>query len=56
LAAEALRGLIEGIEIHPGKRRGEVSVVLRGDLAALLEATQTHNALISGVISGRYVK
>ena len=40
LAAEALRSLIEGIEIHPGERRGEVSVVLPGDPAALLEAAE----------------
>jgi site-specific DNA recombinase len=33
-AAEALRGLIEAILIFPGARRGEVSVELRGDLAA----------------------
>lgn len=35
-AAEALRGLIDAIEVFPGERRGEVSVVLRGDLAAFL--------------------
>ena len=35
-AAEALRGLIEAIEVFPGERRGEVSVQLRGDLAAFL--------------------
>ena len=35
-AAEALRGLIEAIEVFPGAKRGEISVVLRGDLAAFL--------------------
>ena len=35
-AAEALRGLIEAIEVFPGARRGEVEVMLRGDLAAFL--------------------
>ncbi|WP_270933593.1 hypothetical protein [Falsiroseomonas oryzae] len=36
-ATEALRGLIDAILIHPGERRGEVSLSLRGDLAAFLQ-------------------
>ena len=33
---EALRSLIDAIVVHPGDRRGEVSLELRGDLAAFL--------------------
>ena len=36
-AAEALRGLIDAILVYPGERRGEVSIQLRGDLAAFLQ-------------------
>ena len=43
-AAEALRGLIEAIEVFPGERRGEVSVVLRGDLAAFLHLGEANGA------------
>jgi site-specific DNA recombinase len=35
-AVEALRSLIDAIVVHPGERRGEVSLELRGDLAAFL--------------------
>jgi site-specific DNA recombinase len=35
-AAEALRGLIDAILVFPGARRGEVTMELRGDLAAFL--------------------
>ena len=35
-AVEALRSLIDAIVVHPGEQRGEVSVELRGDLAAFL--------------------
>jgi site-specific DNA recombinase len=35
-AAEALRTLIDAILVYPGEQRGEVSVELRGDLAAFL--------------------
>jgi hypothetical protein len=35
-AATALRGLIEAILIFPGAKRGELTVELRGDLAAFL--------------------
>jgi hypothetical protein len=35
-AAEALRSLIDAIVMHPGERRGELSLELRGDLAAFL--------------------
>ena len=38
-ATEALRGLIDAIQIHPGERRGEVAVRLRGDLAAFLRSS-----------------
>ena len=37
-ATEALRVLINAIVVLPGERRGEVSVTLRGDLAAFLRA------------------
>jgi len=37
-ATEALRVLINAIVVFPGERRGEVSVTLRGDLAAFLRA------------------
>jgi hypothetical protein len=33
---EALRSLIDAIVVHPGERRGEVRLELRGDLAAFL--------------------
>lgn len=39
-ASEALRTLIDAILIHPRERRGEVSMSLRGDLAALLHAAE----------------
>ena len=35
-AAEALRSLVDAVLVHPGERRGEVAVELRGDLAAFL--------------------
>jgi hypothetical protein len=38
-ATEALRGLIDAIQIHPGERRGELAVSLRGDLAAFLRSS-----------------
>lgn len=38
-ATEALRGLIDAIQIHPGERRGELGVSLRGDLAAFLRSS-----------------
>jgi hypothetical protein len=37
-ATEALRALIDAILVFPGERRGEMSVSLRGDLAAFLHA------------------
>ena len=39
-ASEALRSLVDAVVVHPGERRGEVSVSLRGDLAAFLHAAQ----------------
>jgi hypothetical protein len=39
-ATEALRALIDAILVFPGERRGEVSVSLRGDLAAFLHAAE----------------
>ena len=41
LAAEALRSLIDAILVHPGERRGEVSLSLRGDLAAFMQVAET---------------
>ena len=35
-AAEALRSLIDAIMVYPGEKRGEVSIELRGDLAAFM--------------------
>ncbi len=35
-AMAALRGLIEAFEVFPGAKRGEITVQLRGDLAAFL--------------------
>jgi hypothetical protein len=35
-AAEALRSVIDVIQVFPGKKRGEVAVQLRGDLAAFM--------------------
>ena len=32
----ALRGLVDAIIIYPGQKRGEVSIELRGDLAAFM--------------------
>ena len=40
LAAEALRSLVDAILVNPGERRGEVSLSLRGDLAAFLEMAE----------------
>lgn len=37
-ATEALRELIEAIQVFPGERRGEVRLTLVGDLAAFLHA------------------
>jgi len=36
-AVEALRSLVDAIVVHPGDRRGEVHMELRGDLAAFLQ-------------------
>jgi len=38
-ATEALRGLIDAIQIDPGEGRGECAVRLRGDLAAFLRSS-----------------
>ena len=43
-ATEALRSLINAILVFPGERRGEVSVTLRGDLAAFLRADEAEGA------------
>jgi len=37
-AAEALRALVDAILVFPGAKRGEVTLSLRGDLAALLHS------------------
>lgn len=39
-AAEALRVLVQAILVHPGARRGEVTLSVRGDLAAFLAASE----------------
>ena len=36
-AADAIRGLIERIELTPGEKRGEMHATLRGDLGTILE-------------------
>ena len=57
-AVEALRSLIDAIVVHPGERRGEVRVELRGDLAAFLHlededpASQPSAAKTAGPGSG----
>jgi site-specific DNA recombinase len=38
-APPALRSLVDAIVVYPGDRRGEVSLELRGDLAAFLHLT-----------------
>ena len=44
-AAEALRSLIDAILVHPGQRRGEVFVTLRGDLAAFLHLAEVDDGV-----------
>jgi len=51
LAAEALRSLINAILVIPGERRGEVSLGLRGDLAAFLQMAEGDQG--TGVPIGR---
>ena len=36
-AAQLLRGLVDAIVIHPGQKRGDVSIELYGELAALMQ-------------------
>ena len=38
-AAAAIRGLIDGIVLTPGAKRGELQVTLRGELGNILEWT-----------------
>ena len=48
-AAEALRSVIDAIMVFPGDKRGEVSVKLRGDLAAFMyldDGAQTGTAAL----------
>ncbi len=40
-AAAAIRGLIDGIVLTPGGKRGELQVTLRGELGRILEWTET---------------
>ncbi len=47
-ATEALRSLIDAILVHPGEKRGEVSITLRGDLAAFLYLAETARSGTSG--------
>ncbi|TCI00690.1 recombinase family protein [Roseococcus sp. SYP-B2431] len=52
-ATEALRGLIDAILVFPGERRGELTVTLRGDLAAFLHAANsTPNAETAAALVG----
>lgn len=51
-ATEALRALIDAILVFPGERRGEVTVSLRGDLAAFLHAAGEPEAGADGAVSG----
>ncbi|MGG5824108.1 hypothetical protein ACLF3M_35370, partial [Falsiroseomonas sp. HW251] len=46
LAEEALR--IDAILVHPGERRGEVSLSLRGDLAAFLQMAEAQRGTPNG--------
>jgi site-specific DNA recombinase len=49
LAIEALRSLIDAIVVMPGEKRGEVSITLRGDLAAFMhkdDVAQTETAAL----------
>src|ERR1035437_9493865 len=43
-ATEALRSLVDAILVSPGERRGEVSVELRGALAAFLDLSEADDA------------
>ena len=53
-AMEALRTLIDAILVYPGEKRGEVSVDLRGDLAAFLYlADATRAGSSEGTPNGR---
>ena len=54
-ATEALRGLIDAIQIHPGERRGELAVSLRGDLAAFLRSSDEDGVAATKVVSRRAV-
>ena len=38
-AASAIRGLIDGIVLTPGEKRGDLQITLRGDLGKILEWT-----------------
>ncbi len=39
-AVEALRSLVDAVVVHPGERRGEIRLELRGDLAAFLHLAE----------------
>jgi DNA invertase Pin-like site-specific DNA recombinase len=51
-ATEALRVLIDAILVHPGERRGEVTLSLRGDLAAFLRVAEAARRRGGGVAHG----
>jgi hypothetical protein len=51
-ATEALRELVDAILVFPGERRGEVSVSLRGDLAAFLHAAELPEGVTVTVSGG----
>ncbi|MGK7868857.1 hypothetical protein ACFHPP_16415, partial [Falsiroseomonas sp. E2-1-a20] len=48
-ATEALRSLVDAILVIPGERRGEVSLTLRGDLAALLDAKSSDTSQLDAL-------
>ena len=52
-ATEPLRTLLHAVLVHPGERRGEVPVSLRGNLAAFLHAAETEQALDGGTAALR---
>ena len=44
-AAEALRCLVDAVLVYPGQKRGEVSIELRGDLAAFMHLADAQMGL-----------
>ena len=54
-AAAAIRGLIDGIVLTPGEKRGELQVTLRGELGKILEWTGTEKEKTDTPLSGMSV-